>query len=187
MGSMTETSAALTPRDILTGHLAALIPGQPQAVLEAAADGLSTLGYRHLDPESSSAVLGAHIFTIADDGDGWNEPRNSTYSCSCGPREYASWIQHDPELSGLLEFQTEGYDKAIALHHAHVTEMLTDPAPVASPEPAYVPALTEDAIVRATNQLRSQLGDFTTPDVLMRKRARMVLIAAIRGLAVERA
>lgn len=46
--------------------------------------------------------------------------------------------------------------------------------------------LTEDAIVRATNQLRSQLGDFTSPDILMRKRARMVLIAAIRGLAVER-
>lgn len=126
-------TSTLTPRDILTGHLAALIPGQPQTVLEAAADGLVALGYRHLDPESGYAILGAHIFTIVDDGDGWNEPRNSAYRCSCGPREYTSWIQHDPELSGLLEFQTEDYDKAIALHHAHVTEMLTGTAPVEPP------------------------------------------------------
>lgn len=35
-----------------------------------------------------------------------------------------------------------------------------------------------EAVEAAANQLRSQLNDFTTPDILMRKRARMVLIAA---------
>ena len=178
--------STLTPRDLLTGHLAALVPGQPQAVLEAATDGLSTLGYRLLDPATVKATLDAHQFITGEDGDGWNEPRWAIYRCLCNHREYVQWMQRDPECSGLEEFQGEGHDAAIALHHAHVTEMLTGTAPVQPPEPEYVPVLTEDAIIRATNQLRSQLNDFTTSDVLMRKRARMVLIAAIRGLGVER-
>jgi hypothetical protein len=91
-----------TPSDTLTGHLAALIPGHPQAVLEAAAGGLIALGYGIQEPESD-----------------------------------------------------------------------------------YVPVLTEEAIVRAANQMRSQTRDFTSSDILMRKRARFVLIAAIRYLRVE--
>lgn len=93
-----------TPRDILAGQLAALIPGLPQPALEAAADGLIALGYRQAPVESR-------------------------------------------------------------------------------PEPCSV--LTEDAVVAGANQLRSQLGDFTSPDVLMRKRAKFVLLAALPYLGVE--
>lgn len=38
--------------------------------------------------------------------------------------------------------------------------------------------ISEDAIEAAANQLRSQLNDFTSPERLMRKRARMILLAA---------
>lgn len=99
------SSPTFTPRDVLTGHLAALLPGVPQASLEVAADGLTTLGY-HLAEEDT-------------------------------PAEYR-------------------------------------------------PVLTEEAIVRAANQLRSQINDFASPDILMRKRARFVLIAALRYLGVEK-
>jgi hypothetical protein len=183
---MTETSAALTPRDLLTGHLAALIPGQPQAALEAAADGFSTLGYRLLDPAAVKATLDAHQFIAEEDGDGWNEPRWASYRCFCNHKEYVQWMQRDPECSGLEEFQGEGHDAATALHHAHVTEMLTGTAPAEPQEPEYMAVITEEAIVRGANQLRSQTSDFTSPDVLMRKRARFVLIAALRYLGVER-
>lgn len=186
MGPMTEISAALTPRDILTGYLSALLPALPQAALETAADGLTSLGYRTPDPAAVKATLDAHLFVEEEDGDGWNEPRNACYRCSCSRREYAEWIQRDPEHSGLEEFKTEGHDAAIALHHAHVTEILTGATPVEPKEPEYLPVLTEDAIVAGANQLRSQTNDFTSPDVLMRKRARFVLIAALRYLGVER-
>lgn len=39
--------------------------------------------------------------------------------------------------------------------------------------------INEEAVDAAANQMRSQLNDFTTPDLLMKKRARMVLLAAI--------
>jgi hypothetical protein len=165
--------------------LAALIPGRPQTVLESAAAGLSTLGYRLLDPAAIKATLDAHIFTEEEDGYGWNEPRNAAYRCSCSRREYVEWIQTDPEHSGLEEFKTEGYDAAIALHHAHVAEVLTGTAAENVPVPEYVPVLTEDAVIAAANQFRSQTRDFTSSDILMRKRARFVLIAALRYLGVE--
>lgn len=183
---MTEISAALAPRDILTGHLAALLPALPQAALESAADGLSALGYRLLDPAAVKAALDAHQFMEEEDGDGWNEPRNAAYRCSCSRREYVEWIQVDPEHTGLEAFKTEGHDTAIALHHAHVTEILTGTAMAEPQEPEYMAVLTEEAILRGANQLRSQTNDFTSSDVLMRKRARFVLIAALRYLGVER-
>lgn len=71
------------------------------------------------------------------------------------------------------------------LHNAHVTEVLTGTDPADVPKPEYLPVLTEEAIEAGANQLRSQLGDFTSPDVLMRKRARMVLIASMRYLGSE--
>jgi hypothetical protein len=180
------TDLDFTPRDVLAGHLAALVPCQPQTVLESAADGLSTLGYRRLDPAAVNATLNSHVFTGDEDGDGWNEPRSAAYHCSCTRREYVEWMQSDREHSGLEEFKTEGYDKAIALHHAHLAEILTGTALVEPPAPTYVPVLTEDAIVAGANQMRSQTRDFTSSDLLMRKRARFVLIAAIRYLGVEK-
>ena len=39
--------------------------------------------------------------------------------------------------------------------------------------------ISDEAVEAAANQLRSQLNDFTTPDLLMRKRARMVVRAAL--------
>ncbi len=188
-GGISATAASpvhFTPRDVLTGHLAALVPGQPQTVLEAAADGLSTLGYRLLDPAAVKATLDAHQFITEEDGDGWNEPRWATYRCACSRQEYAGWMQRDPELSGLEEFQGDGHDAATALHHAHVTEILTGTALVEPPEPEYIPVLTEDAIEAGANQMRSQIGDFTSPDILMHKRSKFVLRAAIRYLGVEK-
>jgi hypothetical protein len=178
-------AAQFTPRDTLTGHLAALIPGQPQSALEAAADGLIALGYRAPDPAAVKATLDAHQFMEEEDGNGWSEPRSATYLCSCRALEYGEWMQRDPEHSGLEEFKTEGWDAAIALHHAHVAQILTGTAP-ADVEPEYYPVLTEDAIVAGANQMRSQTGDFTSSDLLMRKRARFVLRAAIPYLGVER-
>jgi hypothetical protein len=176
-----------TPRDVLTGHLAALLPALPQDALEAAADGLVSLGYRRPDPTAVMASLDAHHFVEESDGDGWNEPRVCWYRCSCKKLEYAEWVQKDPELTGLEEFQTEGHDAALDLHHAHVAEILTGSAPEDIPTPEYIPVLTEDAIVAGANQMRSQTGDFTSPDVLMRKRSKFVLRAAIPYLGVERA
>lgn len=179
------TFPGLSPRDILVGHLAALLPGLPQAALEAAAEGLTSLGYRVPDPAAVKAQLAGHDFIQEEDGDGWNEPRVFWYRCSCSNREYAEWVQKDPGLTGLEEFQTEGYDAALELHHAHVTEILTGSAPVDVPAPAYRPVLTVDAVVAGANQMRSQTRDFTSSDILMRKRARFVLIAAIPHLEVE--
>lgn len=187
-GGISATAASpapFTPRDVLTGHLAALLPALPQASLEAAADGLSTLGYRLADPAAVKATLDAHLFITEEDGDGWNEPRWAAYRCLCNHEEYVQWMQRDPELSGLEEFQSEGHDAATALHHAHVTEILTGTAPEDVPTPGYIPVLTEDAIVAGANQLRSQTGDFTSPDVLMHKRAKFVLRAALPYLGAE--
>ena len=39
--------------------------------------------------------------------------------------------------------------------------------------------ISDDAINAAANQLRSQLNDFTSSDLLMRKRAKFVLRAAL--------
>jgi hypothetical protein len=39
--------------------------------------------------------------------------------------------------------------------------------------------IPDEAVEAAANQLRSQINDFTSPDLLMRKRARMVLRAAM--------
>lgn len=179
--------APSTPHDVLTGHPAALLPVLPQASLEAAADGLSTLGYRVLDPSAVKSTLDAHMFITEEDGDGWNEPRWAAYRCLCKHREYVQWMQRDPELSGLEEFQSEGHYAATALHHAHVTEILTGTAPEDVPTPEFYPVLTEDAIVAGANQLRSQTGDFSSPDILIRKRAKFVLRAALPYLGIEQA
>lgn len=179
------TTPDFTPRDVLAGHLAAVIPALPPTTLESAADGLTILGYRRPDYAATLALLSAHIFLEESDGDGWNEPRVCWYRCSCTKREYAEWTQKDPELTGLEEFQSEGYDAALDLHHAHVAQVLTGTAPEDAPQPEYHPALTEDAVVAGANQLRSQIGDFTSADILMRKRAKFVLRAAIPYLGME--
>lgn len=182
-----------TPRDILAGRLAALIPGLPQSTLEAAADGITALGLRPAaDASVTEEILSEHSFMQLDEGDGHNEPEMWWYSCSCRKVTYAEWIQKDPDMTGLGEFQQEGREDAMALHHAHVTEVLLAAGEGIArtalpdvPKPEYYPLVTEDAIVAATNQLRSQLGDFTSPDVLMRKRAKFVLRAAIPYLGAE--
>jgi len=174
-----------TPRDVLAGHLAAVIPALPQAVLGSAADGLTALGYRRPDYAATLALLSAHSFLEEDEGDGWNEPRLCRYVCSCQQVEYASWELKDPGMTGLSEFQQEGHLDAMDLHHAHVAAVLTGTAPEDAPKPEYYPVLTEDAVVAGANQLRSQIGDFTSPDMLMRKRAKFVLHAAIPYLGVE--
>lgn len=38
---MTDSELEFTPRDVLAGHLAAVIPALPQEALEAAAEGLT--------------------------------------------------------------------------------------------------------------------------------------------------
>lgn len=127
-----KTGSAPTPhadvfssRDILTGHLAALLNGLPQHALEAAADGLIGLGWRPAaDPSVTEEALIEHSFMEDDDGDGWNEPRSYCYSCSCTKAEYASWTQRDPEMTGLSAFLEEGRYDAMALHHTHVAEVL---------------------------------------------------------------
>lgn len=185
--SATAVSRQFTPRDALAGHLAAVIPALPQGALESAADGHTTLGYRRPDAAAVMAHLGAHHFMEETDGDGWNEPRVCWYRCSCKKLEYAEWTQKDPDMTGLGEFQSEGYDAALKLHHAHVAEILTGTAPADVPTPEFYPVLTEEAIVAGANQLRSQTGDFTSPDVLIRKRAKFILRAAIPYLGIEQA
>lgn len=92
-----------TERDLLTGHLAALLPGSSQQALQDAADGLLGLGYWQVNP------------------------------------------------------------------------------------PGGLPFVSDLAIEAGTNQLRSQLGDYTSPDVLMRKRTKFVLRAALPYLRPENA
>lgn len=89
-------------RDLLTGHLAALLPGSSQEDLQAAADGLLDLGYWQVNP------------------------------------------------AGTL------------------------------------PSVPDLAIEAGANQLRSQLGDFTSPEVLTRKRAKFVLRVGLPCLARSR-
>lgn len=89
-------------RDLLTGHLAALLPGHSQEDLQAAADGLLDLGYWQVNPAGTLSAV--------------------------------------PDL----------------------------------------------AIEAGANQLRSQLGDLTSPDILMRKRAKFVLRAALPYLTRSR-
>ncbi len=155
-----------------------------QSELEAAVDVLTTLGYRRPDHTVTLALLRDHTFLEEDEGDGWNEPRSFRYVCSCQQIEYAAWMQKDPDMTGLAEFQQEGREDAMELHHAHVARILTGTAPEV-PNPEYYPLVTEDAIEAAANQLRSQLNDFTSPYVLMRKRAKFVLRAALPYLRVE--
>jgi len=174
-----------TPRDHLAGHLAALIPGVPQNALEAAAYGLTTLGCLQPDYSATLALLSAHSFLEDDEGDGWNEPRLCRYVCSCQQAEYLTWEQRNPDMTGLAEFQQEGRLDAMDMHHAHVAQILTGTAPEDVPKPEYYPLITEDAIVAGANQLRSQIGDFTSPDILMRKRAKFVLRAALPHLGAE--
>ncbi|WP_193593984.1 hypothetical protein [Paenarthrobacter sp. YJN-5] len=138
-----------------------------------------------LDHERILAVLAGHVFIEDEDGDGWNEPRAFWYRCSCSRREYAEWTQKDPQMTGLEEFQTEGHDAALELHHAHVATILTGTAPVEFPKSEYRAVLTAAAIEAGANQLRSQINDFTSPDILMRKRAKFVLRAAVPYLEVE--
>lgn len=92
-------ASEFTQRDLLTGHLAALLPGLSQEDLQAAADGLLGLGYWQVNPAGA------------------------------------------------------------------------------------FPAVPDLAIEAGANQLRSQLGDFTSPDILMRKRAKFVLRASLPYLA----
>jgi hypothetical protein len=178
--------AGLTSSDVLAGQIAALLPALPQGAYEAAAEGLIALGWR-LAPDRSvtEEILTEHSFVVEDEGDGWNEPATWWYSCSCTKAEYAQWTQTDPDMTGLAEFQQEGREDAMALHHAHVAQILTGTAPEDVPKPEYHPVLTEDAIVAGANQMRSQTGDFTSTDILMRKRAKFVLRAAIPYLGVE--
>lgn len=138
-----------------------------------------------LDHDRILAVLAGHVFIEDEDGDGWNEPHSLWYRCSCSPREYAEWTQKDPQMTGLEELQSEGHDAALELHHTHLATILTGPAPVEKPKPEYRHALTEDAIEAGANQLRSQINDFTSPDILIRKRAKFVLRAALPYLEVE--
>jgi hypothetical protein len=180
-----QASAPFTPRDVLVGQLAALLPGIFQSTLETVADGLITLGYGLPDPAAVMVQLGAHQFVEEEDGDGWIEPRACWYRCSCSKREYSGWTQIDPALTGLEEFRSEGYGAALKLHHAHVVAIITGIAPAEVPVAEYHPVLTEDAIEAGANQLRSQLHDFTSPDILMRKRSKFVLRAAIPYLGVE--
>lgn len=93
----------LTERDLLTGHLAALLPGHSRQDLQAAADGLLSLGYWQVNP------------------------------------------------------------------------------------PGALPFVSDLAIEAGTNQLRSQLGDFTSPEILMRKRTKFVLRAALPHLKPQAA
>lgn len=95
--------ADFTARDMLAGHLAALLPGGSQEALQAAADGLLALGYWQVNPIAA------------------------------------------------------------------------------------LPSVPDAAVEAGANQLRSQLGDFTSPDVLMRKRARFVLRAALPYLSPTKA
>lgn len=185
-GGISANTAAspsqFTPRDALAGHLA-----EPQRTLESAADGLTTLGYRRPDYAATLALLSGHSFMEEIDGDGHHEPETWWYSCSCTKVIYARWTQTDPDMTGLNEFRDGGREDAMSLHHAHVAAILTGTGPEDVPKPEFYPLITEDSIVAAANQLRSQLGDFTSPDVLMRKRAKFVLRAAIPYLGVEQA
>lgn len=114
-----------TTRDVLSGQLAALLPALPQAALETAADSLIALGWRPApDLSVTEEILAEHSFTEEDEGDGWNEPRSCRYCCSCQKVEYAAWMQADPDMTGLADFQQEGWFDAMALHHAHVAEVL---------------------------------------------------------------
>lgn len=127
-------ASGFTPRDILAGQLAALIPGLSQPAMETAADGLVGLGYRRaLDPERTLEILSAHSFMEEDEGDGWTEPQTNWYCCSCTKAIYAQWTQKDPGLTGLTEFRDEGRDEgredAMALHHAHVAGALAGADP----------------------------------------------------------
>jgi hypothetical protein len=188
MGPMTsdEQTSGLTPRDILTGQLAALLPGLVQSTLATVADGLIGLGWRPAaDASVTEEILSEHSFMQLDEGDGHHEPAVWWYSCSCRKVTYAEWIQKDPDMTGLGEFQQEGREGAMALHHAHVAGILTGTSPEDVPKPEYYALVTEDSIVAAANQLRAQLGDFTSPDVLMRKRAKFVLRAALPYLGAE--
>jgi hypothetical protein len=181
-----EPIPGFTPRDILTGQLAALLPGLFQSTLTTVADGLISLGWRPAaDASVTEEILSDHSFEQLDEGDGHNEPAVWWYGCSCRQVTYAEWTQQDPDMTGLSEFHQEGREDAMALHHAHVAEILAGAAPEGVPKPEYYPLLTEEAIVAAANQLRSQLGDFTSPDVLMRKRAKFVLRAALPYLGAE--
>jgi hypothetical protein len=173
------SSRQFTPRDALAGHLAAVIPGLPQEALESAAVGLTTLGYRQPDYAATLTLLGEHTFLEEDEGDGWDEQRVCWYRCSCKKVETP---MYPDRARRVCEFQQGAYDGP---HHAHVAEILTGINPEDAPKPEYYPVLTEDANVAGTNQLRSQLGDFTSPDNLMRKRAKFVLRAALPYLSVE--
>lgn len=117
----------LHSRDALTGHLAALVPGLPQDIYQLASEGLHTIGWRPAaDHSSTEELLTEHSFTEDEDGDGWNEPLSHSYSCSCSKVQYAQWIQSDPVMTGLTEFREEGRFDAMALHHAHLAQVLLD-------------------------------------------------------------
>lgn len=116
---------SFTPRDVLAGQLAGLIPSLPHGAYETAADGLIALGWRPApDASVTEEILTEHSFLEDDDGDGWNEPSSYCYSCSCTNAQYGKWMQKDPEMTGLADFLEEGRYDAMALHHAHVAEVL---------------------------------------------------------------
>lgn len=119
------TDNSFTPRDLLTGHLAVLVPALPQTAYASAADGLLALGWRPAaDPSVTEEILTEHSFMEDDEGDGWDEPRSYAYSCSCTKAKYALWMQKDPEMTGLSVFLEEGRCEAMALHHTHVAGVL---------------------------------------------------------------
>jgi hypothetical protein len=118
-------TSVFTSRDLLTGHLAALIPALPQATYQATADGLQTLGWRPpADLAATLALMAGHAFVEDEDGDGWTEPRWHRFSCLCRKAEYAEWTQRDPQNSGLSEFLEEGHYDSIQLHNAHLAAVL---------------------------------------------------------------
>lgn len=114
-----------TPRDTLTGQLAALLPGLFQSTLEAVANGLIGLGWRPAaDASVTEEILAEHSFEQLDEGDGHNEPSVWWYGCSCKKVTYAEWVQKDPDMTGLGEFQLDGREDAMAAHHTHVAGVL---------------------------------------------------------------
>lgn len=109
-GSGSVMTANFTPRDVLAGQLAALLPPLPQATYESVADGLIGLGcWPAPDAAATLALLSAHSFVEDIEGDGWNAPEVWEYRCLCR-KSYAQWTQTDPDMTGLAAFREGGHE-----------------------------------------------------------------------------
>lgn len=107
-------------------------------------------------------------------------PATTPLTRDCGKCRYC-----DPAPSDITHFHRWASRQCGRPVPAPTSEVLTGTAPEDIPTPEYYPLLTEAAVVAGANQLRSQLGDFTSPDVLMRKRAKFVLVAALPYLVAQ--